>query len=232
MADEETKDETTEPVEAEAAAPEAAEEPVAAEPEAVAAEPEAAEPEAEAETAEPEAEAAEEPAAEEPAAADEPAAEEAAEEPAAEAEEAAEEAAAEEPAAEAEEAAPPAVSGPKKKRKRLPRSERHKHSKPERKPEKDRKPIVRLPKPESELGRRQERRGVVVSDKGDKSIVVKVEMIRAHPKYKKVVRKSNKLHAHDEQNTAGIGDIVRIVETRPLSKTKRWRLAEIVEKAK
>jgi small subunit ribosomal protein S17 len=246
MADEETKDETTEPVEAEAAAPEAPEEPVAAEPEAAepeAAEPEAAEPEAaepvaaepqaadaDAETAE--AEAVEEPAVEEPAAAEEPAAEEAAEEPAAEVEEAAEEAAAEEPAAEAEEAAPPAVSGPKKKRKRLPRSERHKHSKPERKPEKDRKPIVRLPKPDSELGRRQERRGVVVSDKGDKSIVVKVEMIRAHPKYKKVVRKSNKLHAHDEQNTAGIGDIVRIVETRPLSKTKRWRLAEIVEKAK
>ena len=71
-----------------------------------------------------------------------------------------------------------------------------------------------------------------MSDKGDKSIVVKVETVRAHPKYKKVVRRSNKLHAHDEQNTAGIGDVVRIVETRPLSKTKRWRLAEIVEKAK
>ena len=96
----------------------------------------------------------------------------------------------------------------------------------------DRKPISRRPKPESAPGRRQERRGVVVSDKGDKSIVVKVETIRAHPKYKKVVRRSNKLHAHDEQNTAGIGDVVRIVETRPLSKTKRWRLAEIVEKAK
>ncbi len=221
MADEETKDETTEPVEPEAAAPEASE------PEAVAveaAEPEAAEPEAEAETAEPEA--AEEPVAEAEPAADEPVAEE----PEAEAEPAAGEPAVE--AEEAVEAAPPAVSGPKKKRKRLPRSERHKHSKPERKPEKDRKPIVRLPKPESELGRRQERRGVVVSDKGDKSIVVKVEMVRAHPKYKKVVRRSNKLHAHDEQNTAGIGDIVRIVETRPLSKTKRWRLAEIVEKAK
>ena len=62
--------------------------------------------------------------------------------------------------------------------------------------------------------------------------MVKVETIRAHAKYKKVVRRSNKLHAHDEQNTAGIGDIVRIVETRPLSKTKHWRLAEIVEKAK
>jgi small subunit ribosomal protein S17 len=58
-----------------------------------------------------------------------------------------------------------------------------------------------------------------------------VEMVRAHPRYKKVVRRSNKLHAHDEGNTAAIGDLVRIVETRPLSKTKRWRLAEIVQKA-
>ena len=149
-------------------------------------------------------------------------------------------AAAEEPAAEAApeeteaapaEAAPPAVSGPRKKRKRLPRSLRHKHSKPDRKPAEERKPIARTPKPESELGRRQERRGIVVSDKGDKTIVVKVEMIRAHVRYKKVVRSSNKLHAHDEGNTAGIGDIVRIIETRPLSKTKRWRLAEIVQKA-
>ena len=88
----------------------------------------------------------------------------------------------------------------------------------------------RSPSPSS--GRRQERRGVVVSDKGDKTIVVTVETIRIHPKYKKVVRRSSKLHAHDEQNAAGIGDVVRIVETRPLSKTKRWRLAEIVEKAK
>ncbi|HEX4519538.1 MAG TPA: 30S ribosomal protein S17 [Gaiellaceae bacterium] len=92
--------------------------------------------------------------------------------------------------------------------------------------------MTRAPKPESEPGRRQERRGVVVSDKGDKTIIVKVEMVRAHPRYKKVVRRSNKLHAHDEANTAGIGDVVRIVETRPLSKTKRWRLAEIVQKAK
>ncbi|HUY71957.1 MAG TPA: 30S ribosomal protein S17 [Gaiellaceae bacterium] len=92
--------------------------------------------------------------------------------------------------------------------------------------------MTREPKQESAPGRRQERRGVVVSDKGDKSIVVKVEMIRAHRKYKKVVRTSSRLHAHDEQNSAGLGDVVRIVETRPLSKTKRWRLAEIVEKAK
>ena len=95
-----------------------------------------------------------------------------------------------------------------------------------------RKPITRTEKPESERGRRQERRGVVVSDKGDKTIVVKVDMIKAHPKYKKVVRRTVKFHAHDEANTAGVGDIVRIVETRPLSKPKHWRLAEIVEKAR
>ena len=183
------------------------------EPEAVAAEPEApAEPEV---AAEPEAEAAPEP--------------EAAGEPAAEAEAEPAPAAGAGPAAEPE---PPAVSEPKKKRKRLPRAERHKHSKPERKASKERKPITRTPKPESVPGRRQERRGVVVSDKGDKTIVVQVETIRIHAKYKKVVRRSNKLHAHDENNTAGVGDVVRVVETRPLSKTKRWRLAEVVEKAR
>jgi small subunit ribosomal protein S17 len=164
--------------------------------------------------------------AEEPVAEETPAAEEA---PAAEEPSAEEAPAAEEPAAEPE---PPAVSQPKKKFKRLPRALRHKHSKPARERPATRKPITRIPKPDGELGRRQERRGVVVSDKGDKTIVVKVEMIKAHPKYKKVVRSSNKLHAHDEQNSAGIGDVVRIVETRPLSKTKHWRLAEIVEKAK
>jgi small subunit ribosomal protein S17 len=95
-----------------------------------------------------------------------------------------------------------------------------------------RKPIVRTPKPEAEPGRRQERRGVVVSDKGDKTIVVSVDVTKRHPKYQKVVRRSRKFHAHDEQNSAGVGDTVRIVETRPLSKTKRWRLAEVVEKAK
>jgi small subunit ribosomal protein S17 len=66
----------------------------------------------------------------------------------------------------------------------------------------------------------------------DKTIVVKVEAVRAHPRYKKVIRRSTKFHAHDEGNTAKPGDIVRIVETRPLSKTKRWRLAEVVEAAK
>ena len=66
----------------------------------------------------------------------------------------------------------------------------------------------------------------------DKTIVVKVEAVKAHPRYKKVVRRSTKFHAHDEGNAAKAGDIVRIVETRPLSKTKRWRLAEVVEAAK
>ena len=65
----------------------------------------------------------------------------------------------------------------------------------------------------------------------DKTIVVKVDMIKSHPRYKKVVRRSAKFHAHDEQNVANVGDVVRIVETRPLSATKRWRLAEIVEAA-
>ena len=89
-----------------------------------------------------------------------------------------------------------------------------------------------MPKPEREFGRRQERQGTVVSDKGDKTIVVKVDTIKAHPRYKKVVRRSKRFHAHDEQNAAKIGDVVKIIETRPLSKTKNWRLAEIVEVAR
>ncbi|HEY5661635.1 MAG TPA: 30S ribosomal protein S17 [Gaiellaceae bacterium] len=92
--------------------------------------------------------------------------------------------------------------------------------------------MVRAAKPESERGRRQERRGVVVSNAMDKTIVVKVDTIKAHPRYKKVVRRSVKFHAHDEGNSANIGDVVRIVETRPLSKTKHWKLAEIVEAAR
>jgi small subunit ribosomal protein S17 len=137
-----------------------------------------------------------------------------------------------EPAAEAEEAAPAAPEKPKKSLKHVPRSARRTRTKPVREKPKTRKPIVRTEKPAKELGRHQERRGIVVSDKGDKTIVVKVDVIKSHAKYKKVVRRSVKFHAHDEQNTAGIGDTVRIVETRPLSKTKRWRLAEVVEKAR
>ena len=76
------------------------------------------------------------------------------------------------------------------------------------------------------------RQGIVVSDKGEKSITVRIDIVRRHPTYEKVVRRSRTLHAHDERNEAGEGDVVRIVETRPLSKTKRWRLVEVVEKAK
>ena len=79
---------------------------------------------------------------------------------------------------------------------------------------------------------RKERIGVVVSNKMDKSIVVLVERKVKHPKYGKFVKKSTKFMAHDEKNEASIGDTVRIMETRPLSKNKCWRLVEIVEKAK
>jgi small subunit ribosomal protein S17 len=141
------------------------------------------------------------------------------------------EAPAEEPAADEPEA-PAAVSAEPKRRKRLPRSERHRHAKPAREKRATRAPITRAPKPETTPANRQERRGVVVSDKGEKTIVVKVDVTKIHPKYKKVVRRTRKFHAHDEQNAAGVGDVVRIVESRRLSKTKNWRLAEIVEKAK
>lgn len=76
------------------------------------------------------------------------------------------------------------------------------------------------------------RQGIVVSNKGDKSITVRIDIARRHPTYEKIVRRSRTLHAHDERNEAGEGDVVQIVETRPLSKTKRWRLVGILEKAK
>ena len=81
-------------------------------------------------------------------------------------------------------------------------------------------------------GYRKARRGYVVSDKMDKTVVVEVEDRVKHALYGKVMRRSAKIKAHDEQNTAGIGDLVVISETRPLSASKRWRLVEIVEKAK
>jgi ribosomal protein uS17 len=161
--------------------------------------------------------------------------------PAAEAEAATEPAevsdASEEPAGEAEaapeaEAEPAAPAKKQRSRKHVPRSARRTRTKVVREKAATRKPITRTEQPEGERGRRQERRGVVISDKGEKTIVVKVDVIKSHPKYKKVVRSTVKFHAHDEANTAGVGDTVRIVETRPLSKTKRWRLAEIVEKAR
>jgi small subunit ribosomal protein S17 len=139
---------------------------------------------------------------------------------------------AEDAEAPAEEAAPQPAAEVKKRRKRLPRAQRRQRAKVRREQPAERKPITRLPKPESERGRRQERRGVVVSSAMDKTIVVKVDTIKAHTRYKKVVRRSVKFHAHDEQNQANVGDVVRIVETRPLSKTKNWRLVEVVEAAK
>ncbi len=79
---------------------------------------------------------------------------------------------------------------------------------------------------------RKEKTGIVVSNKMDKSIVVEVERRVKHPKYGKFVRKTSRFCAHDEKDECGIGDTVRIAETRPLSKTKCWRLVQIIEKAK
>ena len=83
-----------------------------------------------------------------------------------------------------------------------------------------------------ERGSRKVRVGFVTSDKMDKTIVVTVEEFIRHPLYGKRVKRTKKFKAHDEENTCGIGDKVRIMETRPLSKDKRWRLVEVVEKAK
>jgi small subunit ribosomal protein S17 len=79
---------------------------------------------------------------------------------------------------------------------------------------------------------RKTRIGIVTSDKMDKTITVAVERKVKHPIYGKFVKKTTKFHAHDEKQECGIGDVVKIMETRPLSKTKRWRLVEVVEKAK
>ena len=83
-----------------------------------------------------------------------------------------------------------------------------------------------------ERNSRKVRQGVVVSAANDKTIVVEIEDRKPHPVYKKMMTSMKKLHAHDEKNEAGVGDTVRVAETRPLSKMKRWRLVNIVEKAK
>ena len=87
-------------------------------------------------------------------------------------------------------------------------------------------PVDRRPNPP------KVRQGVVVSDKAEKTITVRIDIVRRHPAYEKIVRSSRTLHAHDERNEAGAGDVVRVVETRPLSRTKRWRLLEVLEKAR
>lgn len=81
-------------------------------------------------------------------------------------------------------------------------------------------------------GYRKVRRGYVVSDKMDKTVVVSVEDRVKHPKYGKVIRRSTRVKAHDEANGAGVGDLVLLMETRPLSATKRWRIVEVLERAK
>src|ERR1700727_1422308 len=83
----------------------------------------------------------------------------------------------------------------------------------------------------AKAGRRNEKVGNVVSTKMQKTIVVEVEMRKAHPKYKRIVKTNRKFYAHDEQNTARVGDVVRIRETRPLSKLKRWNLEEVIRRS-
>jgi small subunit ribosomal protein S17 len=187
----------------------------------------------------------------EPAAAEEPAAEEA--------EPAAEEPAAEEPAAAPADAEPEEVLSPKQRRKRA-RSLHTGEARPSRSPEeraqeraeerarkarhrrayrqkvRERRPSEpRAAGPEAEpkaTGRLKVRQGVVVSDKADKTITVRIDIARRHRMYKKIVRTSSTLHAHDEQNEAHIGDTVRVIESRPVSRTKRWRLVEVLERAR
>jgi small subunit ribosomal protein S17 len=86
--------------------------------------------------------------------------------------------------------------------------------------------------PAKARGDRKVRRGYVVSDKMDKTVVVSVEDRVKHPKYGKVIRRSTRVKAHDEANGAGVGDLVLLMETRPLSATKRWRIVEVLERAK
>jgi small subunit ribosomal protein S17 len=93
-------------------------------------------------------------------------------------------------------------------------------------------PGTGTPVAEREANAAKVRQGIVVSNKGNKSITVRIDFARRHPTYEKIVRRSRTLHAHDERNEAGEGDVVRVVETRPLSKTKRWRLVDVVEKAR
>lgn len=88
------------------------------------------------------------------------------------------------------------------------------------------------PAERSRTGQPKERQGMVVSDKADKTITVQIDTARRHPVYEKIVRQTHKIHAHDERNEASEGDVVRVIETRKLSRTKHWRLIEIVEKAR
>ena len=90
-------------------------------------------------------------------------------------------------------------------------------------------PVVATP--ETAASRRNEKVGLVVSTKMQKTIVVEIEMRKAHPKYKRVLKSNKKFYAHDEQNSARVGDVVRIKESRPLSKLKRWTLEEVIRRS-
>jgi small subunit ribosomal protein S17 len=200
---------------------------------------------------------AEEPTAEEPTAEETPAEEPAAEEPAPEADAPAEAAPAAEPAEPAEtlspkqarkreraahsgDAAPQrgaedrqgeraAARAAKSQRRRAYRLKSREKAKARRAAEPAAEPQAPV---ERSHGRAKVRQGVVVSDKADKTITVRVDMARRHPRYEKIVRSSSTLHAHDEGNEANAGDTVRVIESRPLSRTKRWRLVEVLERAK
>ena len=172
------------------------------------------------------------------------------------AEESAEEAPAEEAAQEPEASADDEL--PWKTRRRLERSRRPTDALPERSPEerqgerrerratdatlrrrhrqsrrtKKGEPRAGTPVAERRPNPAKVRQGIVISDKADKTITVRIDIARRHPTYEKVVRRSRTLSAHDEANEAGQGDVVRVLETRPISRSKRWRLIEVVEKAK
>jgi small subunit ribosomal protein S17 len=96
----------------------------------------------------------------------------------------------------------------------------------------DKGPAETQPAKEHGPGRPRTRQGIVTSSKADKTITVRIETARRHKMYKKIIRESSSLHAHDERNEANEGDRVRVVESRPLSRTKRWRLVEIMERAR
>jgi small subunit ribosomal protein S17 len=93
-------------------------------------------------------------------------------------------------------------------------------------------PVEPQPPAEHGPGRPKVRQGLVVSDKADKTITVRIDAARRHRRYEKIVRSTTTLHAHDERNDANVGDTVRVVECRPMSATKRWRLVEVLERAK
>lgn len=115
-----------------------------------------------------------------------------------------------------------------RKKNALARTRRRQQEKAKRTPQTD----GGTPKPEHVPGRKLERTGTVVSAKPDQTITVRIDVARRHRKYKKIVRSSSKIHAHDANNEAHEGDIVRVIESRPLSATKRWALVEIVERAR